>query len=97
MSARLQTQNASLGCDGHVICPSTTLEIPDGLFTVILGPNACGKSTLLKSLIRLLPPIEGTVLLDAKDIHQRPTREVARELGSYPKAPPPRIASALPI
>lgn len=87
MSARLQTQNASLGYDGHVICPNTTLEIPDGLFTVILGPNACGKSTLLKSLIRLLPPIEGTILLDAKDIHQRPTREVARELGFLPQGP----------
>lgn len=82
MSARLQTQNASLSYGGHIICPITSsLGFPVGRVAAILGPNACGKSALLKSLNRLFPPIEGTVFLDAKEIHSRPTREIAREIG----------------
>lgn len=87
MTARLQTRDLQLGYDGQAVCESVSLDIPDGKFTVILGPNACGKSTLLKALIRLLAPQSGSVLLDLKDIHRRPTREVARQLGFLPQGP----------
>ncbi|WP_327011702.1 ABC transporter ATP-binding protein [Dactylosporangium sp. NBC_01737] len=55
--------------------------IPDHSFTVVVGPNACGKSTLLRALARTLRPRAGGVLLDGRDISTRPTREVARTLG----------------
>ncbi|XVU30461.1 ABC transporter ATP-binding protein [Actinoplanes sp. CA-054009] len=62
-------------------------ELPSGAFTVIVGPNACGKSTLLRTLARLLPVRRGTVLLDGADIHRLPTRDVARRLGVLPQSP----------
>ena len=61
------------------------MRIPDGRFTVIVGPNACGKSTLLRALARLLKPTAGQVLLDGRDIHAYPAKEVARRLGLLPQ------------
>src|SRR5690606_14967174 len=58
---------------------------PEGEFTVIVGPNACGKSTLLRALSRLLKPSRGRVILGGRDIHRLGTREVARRLGLLPQ------------
>ncbi|MBO8077078.1 ABC transporter ATP-binding protein, partial [Klebsiella pneumoniae] len=48
-------------------------------------PNACGKSTLLHALSRLLTPASGQVLLDQQVITQLPAKEVARTLGLLPQ------------
>ncbi|MFC5001170.1 ABC transporter ATP-binding protein [Dactylosporangium cerinum] len=71
----------TLGYDGRTVVSDLTVPIPDRSFTVIVGPNACGKSTLLRALARTLRPRAGAVLLDGRDISTRPTREVARTLG----------------
>ena len=63
------------------------LDIPPGRVTAIVGPNACGKSTLLRGLARLLSPASGTVLLDGADIHSLPTKTVATRLGLLPQSP----------
>lgn len=64
-----------------------TLELPNGQLTAIVGPNGSGKSTLLRGMSRLLAPRSGHVLLDGKDIHQLPARELARLLGLLPQGP----------
>ncbi|MDO4918332.1 ABC transporter ATP-binding protein [Kocuria sp.] len=84
---RLRVAEAALGYQDHVVCRSVSLEIPDGLFTVVVGPNACGKSTLLKSLARLLAPARGSVLLDGEALHRLPTKHVARHVGLLPQGP----------
>lgn len=48
------------------------LDIAPGKTTAIVGANACGKSTLLRTLSRLLTPARGEVLLDGKSIHRLP-------------------------
>ncbi|MGP4113934.1 ABC transporter ATP-binding protein [Streptomyces sp. 4N509B] len=63
------------------------LDIPDGRVTVIVGPNACGKSTTLRALGRLLRPRHGTVLLDGQELARLPTRQIARTLGLLPQSP----------
>jgi iron complex transport system ATP-binding protein len=63
------------------------VQIPDGKITCIVGANACGKSTLLRALARLLRPKQGTVLLDGESIHRLPTKEVASRLGILPQSP----------
>lgn len=85
-AASLEAHNLTLGYDTKQICQNLSLEIPQGKFTVIVGPNGCGKSTLLKSLCRLLKPTQGSILLDGKDIHQWPTKEVAKKLGLLPQS-----------
>ena len=69
------------------IVSALDLNLPPGKLTVIVGANACGKSTLLRGLARLLPPSRGAVYLDGKPIHQLPTREVATVLGVLPQSP----------
>ncbi|MFY2787904.1 ABC transporter ATP-binding protein [Rhodococcus sp. KRD162] len=82
---RLHTDDITVGYDRSVVSENLSVEIPDGKFTVIVGPNACGKSTLLRALSRLLKPSRGTVLLDGKAISSYPAKEVARRLGLLPQ------------
>jgi len=83
--ARLAAEHITLGYDGRDIVRELDVEIPDGSFTVIVGANACGKSTLLRALARLLKPRGGSVLLDGRDIHSHRTKEVARTIGLLPQ------------
>jgi iron complex transport system ATP-binding protein len=70
-----------------VVVEDVSTRVPDGRITVIVGANACGKSTLLRGMARLLRPRSGRVLLDGKAVHQVPTKEVARTLGLLPQNP----------
>lgn len=87
MADRLRAEAVTLRYETRVISQGLTLSIPDGAFTAIVGPNACGKSTLLRALARLLPPESGRVVLDGKAISDLPSREVARRLGLLPQSP----------
>lgn len=77
----------NLGYGDRQIVTDLDLTIPPGRLTVIVGANACGKSTLLRGCARLLAPSRGAVYLDGKPIHQMPTREVATLLGVLPQSP----------
>lgn len=63
------------------------VQIPTGEFTVIVGPNACGKSTLLRTLARMLQPTAGHVFLDGKKIDSYDSKEVARRMSLLPQSP----------
>lgn len=84
---RLRAQNLTLAYDADVIVSDLTVEIPDGRLTVIVGANACGKSTLLRGLARLLRPRGGAAFLDGKAMHEMKTQEVAKTLGLLPQSP----------
>jgi iron complex transport system ATP-binding protein len=86
-TSRLRAERVVLGYDDRTVVDGVDLQVPDGRVTVVVGANACGKSTLLKGLARLLRPRGGTVLLDGRDLHRTPTREVARHLGLLPQSP----------
>lgn len=84
-TSRLRADAVRLGYKGTTISDQLSVDIPDGKFTVIIGPNACGKSTLLRALARLLTPESGTVLLDGKPIGSYPAKQVARQIGLLPQ------------
>jgi len=83
---RLSAENVTLAYDQRVIAEQLSVEIPDSSFTVIVGPNACGKSTLLRALSRMLKPSQGRVLLDGQVIQSMPAKKVARTLGLLPQS-----------
>ncbi|QBI52377.1 ABC transporter ATP-binding protein [Streptomonospora litoralis] len=83
--ARLWGENLTLAYDQSVVSRDLGITIPDNSFTVIVGPNACGKSTLLRALSRMLKPARGAVHLDGRLIGSYPSKEVARRLGLLPQ------------
>jgi iron-siderophore transport system ATP-binding protein len=85
MTARLSGSDLTLAYDSRVITSALDVTIPDGSFTVIVGPNACGKSTLLRALSSLLTPRAGQVVLDGAAIGSYRAKEVARRLGLLPQ------------
>jgi iron complex transport system ATP-binding protein len=83
----LTAEDLRLAYDDHVVVDGLSLTVRTGAVTVIVGANACGKSTLLRGLARLLRPRMGGVLLDGEDIARLPTKHVATRLGILPQQP----------
>ncbi|MDA0637421.1 ABC transporter ATP-binding protein [Nonomuraea sp. MCN248] len=86
MTARLSGTDLTLAYDQRIVASELSVSIPDRSFTVIIGPNACGKSTLLRALARMLKPKKGAVHLDGGVITALPSKEVARRLGLLPQS-----------
>lgn len=84
-SSRLQMDDATIGYDKRTISTGLTVQIPDNSFTAIIGPNGCGKSTMLRGFSRVLKPSGGSVLLDGKNVGDYKPKELARELGLLPQ------------
>ena len=86
-SHTLAAQALTVGYADRTVITDLSLTVPPGRITAIVGPNACGKSTLLRSMSRLLAPRTGSVLLDGKAVHRMPARALARTLGLLPQSP----------
>ncbi|MFF1540114.1 ABC transporter ATP-binding protein [Microbacterium sp. NPDC058269] len=71
--------------DGKVVVDGVDLALPEGSFTVILGPNASGKSTVLRALARVLKPEAGDVLFDGRALGEYGSKELARRMGLLPQ------------
>ncbi len=84
---RLRAETVDIGYGEKIVVEGLSLAVPDGDITAIVGPNACGKSTLLRALSRILMPEAGRIVLDGELIHHLSTKEVARRLGLLPQAP----------
>ncbi len=82
----LAAESVTLAYDGAEIVRDLSVRIEPGSFTIIIGPNACGKSTLLRGLSRLLAPRAGNIVLDGRAITELPAKEVARRLGLLPQS-----------
>jgi iron complex transport system ATP-binding protein len=80
LSTGYKTRNVSQGLE---------LEIPVGKVTAIVGPNACGKSTLLRTVARLLKPVDGSIDLDGESIHKGSHRSLARRMAILTQGPTP--------
>lgn len=87
MTARLTARDITLRYGDRVVSTRLSIDVPDGAFTAIVGPNACGKSTLLSALVRLLRPDSGKVELDGREVGRYATKALARQLGFLPQDP----------
>ncbi|WP_418957723.1 ABC transporter ATP-binding protein [Streptomyces tritici] len=85
--SRLTARGLTLAYEDRTVVRDLDLDVPDGKVTVIVGPNACGKSTTLRALGRLLKPRGGAVLLDGESLAKLPTKRVAQSIGLLPQTP----------
>ncbi|UED83310.1 ABC transporter ATP-binding protein [Streptomyces profundus] len=72
---------------GPPVVHDLSLDIPQGELTMIIGPNGCGKSTLVKALARSVRPESGRILLNGADLHSYRGKEVARQIALLPQSP----------
>ncbi|PZR53676.1 ABC transporter ATP-binding protein [Xylanimonas oleitrophica] len=82
----LRAQGVHIGYDGLRVIEGLDLDLPAGKVTAIVGPNACGKSTLLRGLARLHPLDGGTVLLGERDVASLSRKELAQVVGVLPQS-----------
>lgn len=83
----LAANGLRVGYRDVVVIDGLTVAVPAGRTTVVVGANACGKSTLLRALSRALRPLDGTVTLDGVDVSRMSARPLARSLGMLPQQP----------
>ncbi len=69
------------------VIDNVDVDITEGSLTVIIGPNACGKSTLLRSLARMLPTRSGSIELFERPIEGESRKSIARQLSMLPQSP----------
>ncbi len=84
---RLTTSNLDIAYDDRLIVQNLNIAIPQGKITALVGANGSGKSTILKTMARIMNPSKGSVLLDGKSIHKQSTKEVAKQLAILPQNP----------
>ncbi|TNJ65659.1 ABC transporter ATP-binding protein [Paenibacillus hemerocallicola] len=85
--ARLFAEKLHIAYGEKVIVNQLDLSIPGGKVTALVGANGSGKSTILKTMARIMKPQKGGVFLDGKSIHQMQTKEVAKQLAILPQNP----------
>ncbi|MBO7748490.1 ABC transporter ATP-binding protein [Paenibacillus sp. MWE-103] len=83
----MHTKNLNIGYEERLIVEDLNITIPKGKITALVGANGSGKSTILKTLARLMAPSAGSVMLDGKSIHKQSTKEVAKQLAILPQTP----------
>lgn len=83
----ITTKNLAIAYEDKLIVDGLNMNIPKGKITTIIGPNGCGKSTVLKTIGRILKPKEGLVYLNGDDIRNLSTKEVAQKMAILPQSP----------
>ncbi|MER7498677.1 ABC transporter ATP-binding protein [Nonomuraea pusilla] len=87
MSGPLVAERLSVGHDGRTVVADVNLTLPAGTVTVLVGPNGCGKSTMLRTLAGLQPPTDGHIRVLGDPLGKLSRRELSRRLAFLPQTP----------
>nr|WP_055502112.1 ABC transporter ATP-binding protein [Nonomuraea pusilla] len=87
MSGPLVAERLSVGHDGRTVVADVNLTLPAGTVTVLVGPNGCGKSTMLRTLAGLQPPTDGHIRVLGDPLDKLSRRELSRRLAFLPQTP----------
>ncbi|MFD6321188.1 ABC transporter ATP-binding protein [Methylorubrum thiocyanatum] len=82
----LEARDLAFGYGARAVGSGVSLTVGEGEALCLLGPNGGGKTTLFKTLLGLLRPLAGRVLLDGRDLSERPRREIAKRIAYVPQA-----------
>lgn len=94
MTFLLEARGLSVGYGQRIIAADISFALEPGKVLCLLGPNGGGKTTLLRTLLGLLPPLAGEVRLGDQALPALSRRDVARRLAYVPQATPGGFAYA---
>jgi iron complex transport system ATP-binding protein len=86
MDVMLAVEQLAFGYRGKPVGSAVSFGVAAGETVGLLGPNGCGKTTLFRTVLGLLPRQGGSVRLDGHDLATLPRREVAQRIGYVPQA-----------
>lgn len=87
MNSVINTKDLDISYGSLDIVKGLNIEIPKGKITTIIGANGCGKSTILKTLARIIEPKRGAIYIDGKDIKTQDSKEIAKVMAVLPQTP----------
>ena len=65
---KLEIQNITLNYGQRTVIKDLSFQLSPGELLGLVGPNGCGKTSIIKSLSRVLTPSSGKILLDGKEL-----------------------------
>lgn len=77
----LSVRDLRIGWDGRALAAPVSFELPEGAVLAVNGPSGSGKSTLAATLLKLLAPVSGTVLLAGVDLADLAGQDVRHRIG----------------
>ena len=83
----ISTKNLNISYGNIDIVKDLNLNIPKGKITTIIGANGCGKSTVLKTIARILQPKSGEIYINDKNIKNQKSKELAKTMAVLPQSP----------
>ena len=81
----LEVKDLKYSYNRYTVLDGVELEIREGEIIGILGPNGCGKTTLLKNLNKNLSPMGGCIMLDGTDLDTIAKRDIAKSVAVVPQ------------
>lgn len=81
----IKTEDLSCGYGGKEVLKDISFSVENNEFVGVIGPNASGKSTLLRTIDRVIEPKEGKVFLNRQDIETMEKEDIAREMSVVPQ------------
>ncbi len=81
----IELKQVTAGYPGNKVLDQVSLTLESGKITSLIGPNGCGKTTLLRAACGLLPLLGGQVLYDGKELGKFGRKEFARLVSILPQ------------
>ena len=83
----INTKDLNISYGNLDIVKDLNLDIPKGKITTIIGSNGCGKSTILKTIARIIQPKSGEIYINDKNIKEQSPKELAKTMAVLPQSP----------
>jgi iron complex transport system ATP-binding protein len=83
----ISTKNLNISYGNLDIVKNLNLDIPKGKITTIIGSNGCGKSTILKTIARIIQPKSGEIYINNKNIREQSPKDIAKIMAVLPQSP----------